>query len=181
MPNIFVPVVDQEQHPLMPTIPSRARRWIKSRKVTGFWKGGLFCVRLGVEPSARGMQPLAVGVDPGSKQEGIVVASAAHTYTNIKAKTKPNKRRWNRSFSPLEVGKQWFYEELSKLAPVQTRRGYQQLHRFEPEKGGSMSGKLSLHDPKTGKRLTQSAKVADCRRIKVLRWKKRLAPLTTAK
>ncbi|HKF36656.1 MAG TPA: hypothetical protein VKB35_07100, partial [Ktedonobacteraceae bacterium] len=158
---------------------------------------------------------------------------------DIKAKTKPNKRRWNRSFSPLEVGKQWFYEELSKLAPVQTRQGYQtkevrdqlglkktgkklaevweahcidawclaysvvggqkqpdnrrlvciaplmwhhrQLHRFEPEKGGSMSGKLSLHDPQTGKRLTQSAKVADCRRIKVLRWKTRLVPLTTAK
>src|SRR5260370_30528316 len=47
--------------------------------------------------------------------------------------------------------------------------------------GGSMSGKLSLHDPQTGKRLTQSAKVADCRRIKVLRWKTRLVPLTTAK
>src|SRR5215469_18637508 len=208
MPNIFVPVVDQEQYPLMPTIPSRARRWIKGRKATGFWKGGLFCVRLGVEPSAREMQPIAVGVDPGSKQEGIVVVE------DIKAKTKPNKRRWNRSFSPLEVGKQWFYEELSKLAPVQTRQGYQtkevrdqlglkktgkklaevweahcidawclaysvvggqkqpdnrrlvciaplmwhhrQLHRFEPEKGGSMSGKLSLHDPQTGKRLTQS-------------------------
>src|SRR5260370_14072092 len=44
---------------------------------------------------------------------------------DIKAKTKPNKRHWNRSFSPLEVGKQWFYEELSKLAPVQTRQGYQ--------------------------------------------------------
>jgi len=340
MPNIFVPVVDQEQHPLMPTIPSRARRWIKSRKATGFWKGGFFCVRLNVEPSARERQPIAVGVDPGSKREGIVVASAVHTYTNIqaeardgvkeaekdstrmrrtrrkrktpyrkmrqnrkhsrkklppstrarwqwklrlakwlrqifpvsvfvvediKAKTNPNKRHWNRSFSPLEVGKQWFYEELSKLAPVQTRQGYQtkevrdqlglkktgkklaevweahcvdawclaysvvggqkqpdnrrlvciaplmwhhrQLHRFEPEKGGkrkpyggtlsqgikrgtlvkhpkwgkayvggSMSGKLSLHDPQTGKRLTQSAKVADCRRIKVLRWKTRLVP-----
>src|SRR5258708_17040119 len=88
MPNIFVPVVDQEQHPLMPTILSRARRWIKGRKATGFWKGGLFCVRLGVEPSALEMQPIAVGVDPGSKQEGIVVASAAHTYTNIQAEAR---------------------------------------------------------------------------------------------
>src|SRR5258708_40307417 len=85
MPNIFVPVVDQEQHPLMPTIPSRARRWIKGRKATGFWKGGLFWVRLGVEASAREMQPIAVGVDPGSKQEGIVGASAAHTHPNIQA------------------------------------------------------------------------------------------------
>ena len=69
---------------------------------------------------------------------------------------------------------------------------HRQLHRFEPEKrgtlvkhptygkayvGGTMDGKLSLHDIETGKRLTQSAKVADCRPIKLLRWKTRLVPL----
>src|SRR6266567_1445623 len=47
--------------------------------------------------------------------------------------------------------------------------------------GGTMDGKLSLHDPETGKRLTQSANVADCRLIKLLRWKTRLAPLATAR
>ena len=26
-------------------------------------------------------------------------------------------RRWNKSFSPLQVGKKWFYEQLSKIAP----------------------------------------------------------------
>jgi hypothetical protein len=340
MSNIFVPVVDQQQRPLMPTTPSRARRWIRSGKATHFWKGGLFCVRLNIAPSAREEQPIAVGIDPGSKKEGLVVASAAHTYLNIqadaregvkeaekvstrmrrsrrgrktpyrkpcqnrtqakkklppstrarwqwklhlarwlcclfpvslfvvediKASTKPTKRRWNRSFSPLEVGKQWFYAGLRKLAPVQTRQGYEtkglreqvglkktrkklaevweahcvdawvlaysavggktqpdmlrlvciaplnwhrrQLHRFEPEKGGkrksyggtlsqgikrgtlvkharwgkayvggTMEGKLSLHDPHTGKRLTQSARVADCRLIKLVRWRTRLLP-----
>ena len=345
MSHIFVPVVDQERHPLMPTTPSRARTWIKSGKATQSWKGGLFCVRLNVEPSARVLQPVAVGIDPGSKREGYSVTAASHTYTNIqaeardgvkeaekrstqrrrtrrgrntpcrkprqnrkqskqklppstrarwhwklrlvtflcqlfpvsvlvvediKAHTKPNKRRWNSSFSPLQVGKQWFYQELGKLAPVQTKQGYEtkelreqwglkkagkklaevweahcvdawvlassavggqqkpdntrlvcvsplswhhrQLHRFEPEQGGkrkryggtfsqgikrgtlvkhpkwgkayvggTMDGKLSLHDPQTGKRLTQSAKVADCRLIKVLRWKTRLVPLSTAK
>jgi RRXRR protein len=344
MSHIFVPVVDQERTPLMPTTPSRARKWIKSGKATHFWKGGLFCVRLNVEPPARVSQPIAVGIDPGSKREGYSVTSAAHTYTNIqaeardgvkeaekrstqrrrtrrgrntpcrkprqnrkqskkrlppstrarwlwklrlatflcqlfpvnvfvvediKAQTKPNKRRWNSRFSPLQVGKQWFYIELGKLAPVQTKQGYEtkemreqfglkktgkklaevweahcidawvlaytavggrkkpdntrlvcispltwhhrQLHRFEPEKGGkrklyggtfsqgikrgtlvkhpkwgkayvggTMDGKLSLHDPQTGKRLTQSAKVADCRLIEVLRWKTRLAPIATA-
>jgi hypothetical protein len=344
MAHLFVPVVDQEQHPLMPTTPSRARRWIKSGKATHFWKGGLFCVRLNVEPSTRQVQRIAVGIDPGSKREGYSVVSAAHTYANfqaearsgvkeaerdstrmrrtrrnrntpcrkprqnrkhsktkippstrarwhwklrlatwlcklfpvsifvvenIKAETK-GKRRWDQSFSPLEVGKQWFYEELGKLAPVQTRQGYQtkdlreqldlkktekklaevweahcidawvlaysavggskspdntrlvcispltwhhrQLHRFEPERGGkrkpyggtlslgikrgtlvkhpkwgkayvggTTGGKLSLHDPQTGKRLTQSAKVAECRPIKLLRWKARLLPLATAK
>src|SRR5260221_7334524 len=344
MSNSFIPVVDQAQRPLMPTTPARARRWIKSGKATTFWQGGLFCVRLNVEPSAREMQPLAVGIDPGSKKEGLVVASAAHTYLNIQAdartgvkqavkqksqmrrtrrgrktpcrqprqnrkhakkKIPPStkarwqwklrlatwlcqlfpvsvfvvedikaptrgKKRWDQSFSPLEVGKAWFYGELGKLAPVQTKRGYQtkelreqlglkktgkktaevweahcvdawalaysavvgrtmpdntrlvciaplvwhrrQLHRLEPEKGGRrkpyggtlslgikrgtlvkhptygkayvggmMDGELSLHDPQTGKRLTQTAKVNACKPIKLLRWKTRLLPLPAAK
>jgi len=29
---------------------------------------------------------------------------------DVAAVTKPGKHRWNRSFSPLEVGKTWFYE-----------------------------------------------------------------------
>src|ERR1700682_3517068 len=191
--HMFVPVIDRNHHPLMPTTPSRARRWIKSGKATAFWKGGLFCVRLNAEPSAREVQPLAVGIDPGSKREGYSVISASHTYLNIQAEaregvkeaekdstrmrrtrrtrktpcrqprqnrkqskpklspstrarwqwklrlapfldqifpvsafvvedvaavTKKGKRRWNRSFAALEVGKRWFYEELGKLAPV---------------------------------------------------------------
>lgn len=47
---MFVPVVDSDGRPLMPTIPSRARRWIRSGKATPFWKRGLFCVRLNVAP-----------------------------------------------------------------------------------------------------------------------------------
>src|SRR5215471_8330630 len=199
MTRIFVPVVDQHQRPLMPTTPSRARRWLKSGKATAFWKGGLFCVRLNVNPSAREGQAIAVGIDPGSKREGYSVASAAQTYLNIQAEarqgvkeaekdsarmrrtrrhrktpcrkprqnrkqskkklppstrargprklrlsawlcqlfpvsvfvvedikaTTRGKRRWDQSFSPLEVGKHWFYAELGKLAPIQTKQGYQ--------------------------------------------------------
>lgn len=196
---MFVPVVDQENQPLMPTTPARARRWVKAGKVTPFWKKGVWCVRLNQEPSARATQPIAVGIDPGSKKEALVVKSAAHTYLNvqadavtwvkdavltraqmrrvrrfrktpcrqpranrlrstrklppstkarwqwklrlcqwltrlfpisdfmvedIKAATK-GKRRWDQRFSPLEIGKQWFYQELGKLAPVQTRQGWE--------------------------------------------------------
>lgn len=80
---MFVPVVDKENRPLMPTIPSRARRWIKSGKATPFWKKGVFCVRLSVEPSDTHRQPIAVGIDPGSKREGFTVKSQAHTYLNV--------------------------------------------------------------------------------------------------
>src|SRR5215469_6380411 len=124
---MFVPVVDQSQRPLMPTSPSRARCWIKCGKATAFWKGGIFCVWLNAEPSARVVQPVACGIDPGSQREGYSVLSAAHTCLNIQAqardgvkdaekdstrmrrtrrgrKTPCRKPRQNRSFSPLEVG-----------------------------------------------------------------------------
>lgn len=199
---MFVPVVDKEQQPLMPTTPARARRWIRQGKATPFWKGGVWCVRLNQEPLARETQPIAVGIDPGSKKEALVVKSAVHTYLNtqadavtwvkeavltrsqmrrarrfrktpcrqpranrlrncrklppstkarwqwklrlcrwlarlfpiatfivedIKAATK-GKPSWDRSFSPLAVGKQWFSQELGKLAPVQTKAGWETKH-----------------------------------------------------
>ncbi len=195
---MFVPVVDSNNRPLMPTTPARAKRWIKSGKATPFFKKGVFCVRLNVEPSNRNYQPIAVGVDLGSKREGFTVKSKAHTYFNIqthtvdwvkdhietrrnmrrarrfrktscrqnrknrlvnkqklppstkarwqwklrickwlesifpvtvfvvediKAKTRKNGRKWNVMFSPLEVGKQWFYSELRQIANLETRSG----------------------------------------------------------
>ena len=195
---MFVPVVDSNQRPLMPTTPSRARRWIKSGKATPFWKRGVFCVRLNIEPSNRNTQPIAVGIDPGSKREGFTVKSQFHTYLNIqtsavdwvkdavetrrrlrrarrfrhtpcrqnrsnrpknkirlapstkarwqwklricwwlekmfpitcfivediKARTWKNGRKWNQSFSPLEIGKQWFYQQLNRVAPVELKQG----------------------------------------------------------
>ena len=70
---MFVPVIDRNGTPLMPTTPGRARRFLKSGKATPFWKGGVFCIRLNVEPSAREAQQIAVGIDPGSKKEGYSV------------------------------------------------------------------------------------------------------------
>ncbi|MDD9975246.1 MAG: RRXRR domain-containing protein [Candidatus Poribacteria bacterium] len=197
---MFVPVVDKNQHPLMPTKPSRARRWIQSGKATPFWKNGIFCVRLNVVPSDTEFQEVVVGVDPGSKKEGFTVKSQAHTYLNvqadahdgvgkkvkkrrelrrgrrsrkgpnrknrtnrlanrervpagtrarwdwklrildwlsklypftqvcvedIKARTKQYQQRWNQSFSPLEVGKQWFYTEIQKRWELLTLRGWE--------------------------------------------------------
>lgn len=195
---MFVPVVDSNQRPLMPTTPSRARRWIKQKKATPFFRKGVFCVRLNVEPSNRNYQPIAIGVDPGSRREGFTVKSKAHTYLNVqthavdwvkdhvktrrnmrssrrfrntpcrqnrknrlrnkprltlstkarwqwklrickwltsmfrvtvfvvedvKAKTWKGAKKWNKSFSPLEVGKNWFYSQLEQLARLETKTG----------------------------------------------------------
>ena len=197
---MFVPVVDKNQNPLMPTKPSRARKWIRDKKATPFWKNGVFCVRLNVEPSDRYFQEIYVGVDPGSKKEGFTIKSESHTYLNvqadahnkvskkvakrrelrrcrrsrkcpnrknrtnrlankeripagtrvrwdwklrildwlsklypithvcvedIKARTIERAKKWNQSFSPLEVGKQWFYSEIEKRWELLTIQGWE--------------------------------------------------------
>ena len=197
---MFVPVVDKDQNPLMPTKPSRARKWIKSGKATPFWKNGVFCVRLNEPPSDAHKQEIAVGVDPGSKKEGWTVKSEAHTYLNvqadahnkvskkvakrrelrrgkrsrkcpnrknrtnrlahkeripagtrarwnwklrildwlsklypvthvcvedIKARTLQRVKKWNQSFSPLQVGKDWFYSEVKKRWKLLTLQGHE--------------------------------------------------------
>src|SRR3990167_240836 len=181
-----VPVLNLDNQPLMPTTLLRARRWIASGKATPFWKKGVFCVRLNIK-TEENKQPIAVGVDPGSKKEGFTVKSEAHTFLNIQAdavtwvkdamETRRNMRRarrnrkcpcrqprfnrkkgglapstkarwqwklriinwlkkmfpvshivvedikakttggrrWNKSFSPLQIGKRWFYSQLSNL------------------------------------------------------------------
>jgi hypothetical protein len=159
----------------------------------------VFCIRLNIEPSSREYQPIAVGIDPGSKREGFAVKSEAHTFLNIQAvavahvkrrvemrrtlrrnrryrktpyrrcrsnrrvgfrlppstrarwgwkmriavwlkkmfpvtafvvedvqaRTIKNGRKWNVQFSPIECGKTWFYEQLSEIARVDLRRGYE--------------------------------------------------------
>jgi hypothetical protein len=196
---MFVPVVDQNNKPLMPTTHSRADRWVRSGKATRFYRKGIFCVRLNVEPSNTSTQEIAVGIDPGSKREAYTVKSESHTYLNIltetpnwvkkavevraqmrrarrfrktryrparfnnrtskklspstkarwqlklnmckflktvfpithfvvediKAKTWKNAKKWNTSFSPLEVGKSWFYSELKQLGVLETNQGYE--------------------------------------------------------
>ncbi len=69
----------------MPCSEKRARKMVESGKATPFWKRGIFLIRLNREPSARNIQNIAVGIDPGSKREGFTVKSEAHTLLNIQA------------------------------------------------------------------------------------------------
>lgn len=229
---MYVPVVDKENRPLMPTTPSRAKKWIKSGKATPFFKKGVFCVRLNVEPSDRNTQPIAVGIDPGSEREGYTVKSKSHTYLNIQSHTvnwvkdseksstqarrsrrnrntpckkprwnrnqgktrlapstkarwqlklrvaawfnsmfplsvfvvedvqagtrkqtkKNNARKWNSRFSPLQVGKAWFYFELRTIAPVILKQGYETT---------AMRKELDLKKGKNKKKLEFKAHCVD--------------------
>ena len=193
----FVPVVDSKQQPLMPTTILRAKKWIASKKATPFWKRGIFCVRLNVDPSNNQKQEIAVGIDPGGKKEGFSIKSKEHTYLNIqtdavtwvkdavevrrnmrrtrrqrktpcrknrmnrsrgclppstkarwqwklrianwllkmfpisvfvvediKAKPRKGQKKWNSSFSPLEVGKKWFYSEVNRIGKLELKLGF---------------------------------------------------------
>lgn len=48
---------------------------------------------------------------------------------DIKAKTWKGARKYNASFSPLEVGKQWFYAECQKLAILELFDGYEHTYQ----------------------------------------------------
>jgi hypothetical protein len=51
---------------------------------------------------------------------------------DVKATTRKNQRCWNRNFSPLEVGKQYFYSELEKLGLIViTMQGHETKHLRE--------------------------------------------------
>lgn len=181
----------------------RAIRWKESGKATLFYKKGILCARLNVEPSARHLQPICVGVDPGSKREGITVKAQHATFLNIqshavdwvsehvetrrnmrrarryrntpcrapkknfdrgeflppstrarwqaklrilwflkalfpvthisvediKATTWKGARQYNASFSPLEVGKKWFYQQCRKLSILHLFDGFEHTYQ----------------------------------------------------
>ena len=63
---------------------------------------------------------------------------------DIKAKT-TGKRAWDKSFSPLEVGKLWFYEQLQKLGSLELRQGWQ-TKALRDEHGFKKTGKKTAND-----------------------------------
>jgi len=77
-----VPVLDSKRRPLMPCTPKRARHLLNKGKACAYWnKLGVFCIILKreVEPAN---QPIAVGIDPGSKWEGWSVVGTKDTVLN---------------------------------------------------------------------------------------------------
>ncbi len=182
----------------MPCHAARARQLLKTGRARKRFDRGICYLEL-LDRADGHVQPIAVGLDPGSKKEGYTVKSASHTYLNIQADavtwikkaeeistqmrrtrrsrktpyrqmrtnrhqgqhrlppsirarwgwklricqwlaqyypiatcivediaavTRPGKRRWNQSLSPLEVGKTWFEAELVKIASICTRPGW---------------------------------------------------------
>ncbi|ELR99745.1 RRXRR domain-containing protein, partial [Gloeocapsa sp. PCC 73106] len=75
-----VPVISTDNIPLMPTKPSRARRWIKEGKAVGQFNDlGIFYIQLTESQSSDRTQPISVGIDPGKLFSGIGVQSSLYT------------------------------------------------------------------------------------------------------
>lgn len=73
--NRRVPVVGNDGTPRMPTKASRARRWIAQGKAVAKWsKLGIFFVQLTQDAGCH-KQDIGLGLDPGSKYDGITIAS----------------------------------------------------------------------------------------------------------
>jgi len=198
----------------MPCHPARARELIHKGQAVRRFNRGLFYLRL-LDREGGETQEIAVGIDPGSKKEGLTVKSEAHTFLNIqadavtwvdkhveqrrmmrhsrrgrktphranrknrarggippstkarwqwklrlvrwlgkvypisrfvvediKAQTR-GQRRWDHSFSPLEVGKHWFYAESGKLAPVETKQGWETKELRDAQGLKKSSSKMS--------------------------------------
>ncbi|NEP00924.1 MAG: hypothetical protein F6K58_20130 [Symploca sp. SIO2E9] len=66
-----VPVISKSGKPLMPTKPSRARRWLKEGKAR-IYRNDLqqFAIQLTVDAGTK-TQPITVGIDPGKLFTGI--------------------------------------------------------------------------------------------------------------
>jgi hypothetical protein len=192
----FIAVHSATGERLMPTHAARARQLVRTGKAKKCFDRGVAYLVLRERVSGE-TQPIALGIDPGSKKEAFTVQSARHTFLHVQADavswvkehvktrrmmrrarrsrkapcranrknrahgcippstrarwgwkvrlarwlarhyrittiviedvaavTKPGKRRWNESFSPLAVGKQWCYDQLEQIAPVLPMPGH---------------------------------------------------------
>lgn len=78
----IIPVISKNRQILMPTSWNRAKSLIKRGEATPFIDTGQFCIRMNKKTGTK-TQPMAMGIDPGSKKEAYTIKSEKQTYLNI--------------------------------------------------------------------------------------------------
>src|SRR5260221_12670194 len=84
MSQKYVPVRGSTGKPLMPTTNKKADKLIEKGRGIGGFDRGIFYIRL-LDREDGYTQPIAVGIDQGSKNDALTVKSEAHTFFNIQA------------------------------------------------------------------------------------------------
>jgi len=87
--SIMVPVIDQTGKPLFPCKERRARCLMQRKEAVAYWQKGIFCIRLVRKETDKReeYQPIALGIDTGSKREGYTVLTPSATVLNITTNT----------------------------------------------------------------------------------------------
>jgi len=83
-PPFYVPVVSSAGKPLMPCYPARARELVRMGRALRRFRKGLFYIQL-LDRDNGQVQPVACGIDPGSRWEGLTVKDAKRTLLNVLA------------------------------------------------------------------------------------------------
>jgi len=79
-----VPVISPDGCPLMPTKPSRARRWLKDGKARIYPNDlNIFAIQLLNKPSGQKTQDVVIGIDPGKLFSGIGLQSSKATLLKL--------------------------------------------------------------------------------------------------
>ncbi len=79
-----IPVISPNGRPLMPTKPSRARKWLWSGKAKIYSNDlQVFAIQLIDEPSGYETQDVVIGIDPGKKFSGVGVQSSKATLLKL--------------------------------------------------------------------------------------------------
>ena len=200
----MVPVVNRQGIPVMPCSEKRARKMLEKGIAKAMWKNQIFYIELLKNPSDSKYQDVTIGIDPGSKKEGLTLTTDNRVVLNITAEavthvkdvvktrknlrrnrrnrntpyrvcrfnrvigsispstkarwdqklrilnllqkiipitvvnledisavTKKGQKKWNKSFSPLEVGKQYFRKSIkSKGLMLHETKGFEtKTHR----------------------------------------------------
>lgn len=89
----MVPVLDKDKKPLMPCSEKRAKLLLGRNEAKPYWSKGIFCIILQRNPTSRYFQDIVVGIDPGSKFEGLTVKSEAHTLLNVQTEAKTDVKK----------------------------------------------------------------------------------------
>lgn len=216
----MIRVLDENKNPLMPCSEKRGRRLLERKEAKPYWYKGVFCIVLQRPPKTTYKQEVVVGIDPGSKFEGLTVKSEAHTLLNIQteakvdvkkkietrttlrrsrrsrklryrphrpnrgvgkrlppstksrwqyklsllnwlsrmypvthvvvedisATTKEGKRGWNKTFSPLQVGKNYFRDEVEKMGAEYSEYAGYETYGFRNSHGLKKNSNKSKKD-----------------------------------